>query len=272
MPIDPTLGELSEQWSPQDIASMTHGPAQPNPVRPYVQAAPRAAFDFAQGGLTGIIPDLHQDMPSPIDAIGRLFQGQTAHDALSVSGGVPAIEAFWSPRDLGILKKIYSANIDPNTFSGLIQRYFPERSIQSIRNKAFELGLKRPEIPPYVRQPGSPSIANDPARVAQIKNMLKRGLTFDQMAAEMGDVSARSIRRYVNENLKTRLLKKSDPGAAKPSMPSFNLPGEAAGDPEYEKALLDFLQGQQSSPANLPEINVPGLEELFDQLTTKRKP
>lgn len=39
MPLDPTLGELAgqQQWSSQDISSMTHQPEQPNPAAPYVQ-------------------------------------------------------------------------------------------------------------------------------------------------------------------------------------------------------------------------------------------
>lgn len=253
---------------------MTHQQAGPNPAQPYLdwlrgatrrtlvdplraagfipggpnwgRGAVTGMQDFNQSGLTGVNPSLRNVMPGMANTLGDLVQSRAARDALSTAntGGLPLIEAFWSPRDLGILRKIYSADIDPYTLSGLIQRYLPGRSPVSVRQKAFQLGLKRPEIPPYVRQPGSPSVANDPQRVAQIDKMIKKGMTFDQMAMEMGDVSTRTLRRYINENLKTRLLKKNDPSANIPSMPQFNFPkGEVTtGDPEYERALMQYLQ------------------------------
>lgn len=265
MPLDPTLDELAQQ------RSMTHDPEPPNPAAPYLDWArqqARRAFveplqttgfipggqdwgrsavtgmmDFEQGGLTGVDPALRQAMPGFVNTLGDLTQSPAARDAFSAANmGAPLVEAFWSPRDLSILRKIYSANIDTYTLSGLIQKYLPGRSPVSIRQKAFQLGLKRPEIPPYVRQPGSPSIVNDPQRVAQIEEMMKKNMTFDQMAMEMGDVSPRTVRRYINENLKQRLIKG---GPNTPNMPSFNLPQEEiTSEPAYEKALWEFLNAQ----------------------------
>lgn len=234
MPFDPTLDELSSEQQRQ----MTHQPEQPNPAAPYLEGARK----FPSSGLTGAFPALRQAMPGWLNALGDLAQSQAARNVFSTSnvGGIPLIEAMWTPRDLGILKTMYSANIDPYTLAGLIKRYLPGRSIQSIRAKAFQLGLKRPEIPPYVRQPGTPSIANDPARVAQVKELMKKNMTFKQMAMEMGDVTPRTLQRYVNENLRQRLVRR---GPNTPSMPSFeSAVGPTMGDEEFEKILQDFLK------------------------------
>lgn len=264
---------------PDDLESlaarqqMTHQPDQPNPAQPWLDwlsgAARRTFVDplqatgflpggqnwgrpaatgmmnFQQSGLTGTVPSLRQYMPGAANTLGDIVQGQTARNAFSSAniGGFPMVEAFWSPRDLAILKKMYSANISPYELAGLIKRYLPGRSALSIRQKAFQLGLKRPEIPPYVRQPGSPSIANDPQRVAQVAQLMKKNMTFDQMAMEMGDVSPRTLRRYINENLKQRLLKGSP---QPPGMPKFSFQDEVVmGDPEYERTLLEYLRNRQ---------------------------
>lgn len=274
----------------QDLAAqrqMTHFTKQPNPAAPYLDWVRRifaqplqdtgflpggqnwgrpvveSMMNFQQGGLTGVAPSLRQSMPRAANTLGDLAQSPAARNVFSTAnvGGLPLVEAFWSPRDLSILKKIYGANIDPYTLSGLIQRYLPGRSPVSIRQKAFQLGLKRPEIPPYVRQPGSPSIANDPERAAQVAEMLKKNMTFYQMATEMGDVSPRTLRRYVNENLKTRTLKKDYPLSSQPSAPQLKFQqGEAIGDDEFQRILDEFLQRQQSS----------SLENLSRQLKTNQ--
>lgn len=232
--LDPTSKERLDQQS------MTHYAPQPDPAASVLEAARR----FPSQGLTGSFPALRQAMPGWVNTIGDLVQSPVARDVFSTAnvGGVPLMEAAWSPRDLGILKTIYGADIHPSAMTDFALQYLPGRSKSSIWQKANELGITKPPTGPYVRQPGSPSIANDPDRVAQIDEMMKKGLTFDQMTAEMGDVSSRSLRRYVNENLKTRLMKPTGPNT--PGMPSFNLPGESVGDPEYEKALADFLQSQ----------------------------
>lgn len=234
--LPPRMADRTFSPSPGDIASMTHGPEQPNTAKPYLDAATR----FSQSGLTGAFPFLRQYMPGWLNTLGDLVQSPAAKDAFSTAniGGFPLVEAFWSPKELDILRRLYgSKDWDPSIL--------PWRTPSQIRQKAFQMGLKRPEIPPYVRQPGTPSIANDPQRVAQVDKLLKKNMTLNQMAMEMGDVSPRTLRRYINENLKTRLLKKSDPSAMKPSMPSFKFQQTDApsGDPEYENALLLYLQG-----------------------------
>lgn len=235
------LQDLAGASSRAQQQAMTHQPEHSNPAAPYLQGA----RNFYSQGLTGAIPGLRQAMPSWLNRIGGVFQSQAARDALSTAntGGLPLIEAIWTPRDLGILRKIYSANIDPYTLSGLIQRYLPGRSPVSVRQKAFKLGLTRPEIPPYVRQPGSPSIANDPPRAAQIAELLKKGMSSTEISSHMGDVSARSVRRYISENLNRPKLAGIGASAVPPGMPKFSFQDEVvSGDPEYERELLKYLQ------------------------------
>lgn len=203
---------------------------------------------FYQSGLTGAFPWLRQYMPGAVNTLGDLAQSRAARDAFSSAnvGGMPLVEAFWSPRDLEILKRIYSANIDPHSLSALIQKYLPGRSPVSIRQKAFQLGLKRPTIPPYVRQPGSPSVANDPQRAAQIAELLKKGMSSGEISSRMGDTSPRTIRRYINENLNRPRMGGRGGSAIPPSMPKFSFQDEVVqGDPEFERSLLEYLRSRQ---------------------------
>ena len=101
MPIDPSLEELSgnQQWSPQDAASMTHPPEQPNPAAPYISGAKDIAGkaqSFAHGGLTEAFPQIQPYMPSWFSSLGHLAQSPAARDVMSTAniGGMPLIEAF----------------------------------------------------------------------------------------------------------------------------------------------------------------------------------
>lgn len=275
MPLDPTLDELAgqQQQQPQLPPQM---PWSQTPIGQPMTGFGQAAGRGVAGAVKGFNETIGQMATGSPEEQGRA-SGQFILDALGTmpfggveKGALTGTTLYanqwanpWKPWEIQFLKKIYSSDIDPYTFAGLVQKYLPGRPASSIRVKAFQLGLKRPEIPPYVRQPGSPSIANDPKRVAQVEKMMKKNMTFDQMAAEMGDVSARTLRRYVNENLKQRTLKKTSPTSAQPSMPQFNFPESEMpmGDPEYERALEMFLRGAQS------QIPDPSLEELFRSLT-----
>lgn len=249
-----------------DQQQMTHQAARPNPAQPYLdwlrsfanrnfveplqatgfipggqdwgRPAAEGMMDFQRGGLTGADPQLRNVMPEAANTLGGLVQSRAAQDAFSAAnvGGLPLVEAFWSPRELDILRRLYGTDkFDPSML--------PTRTPSVIRQKAFQMGLKRPEKPPYVRQPGAPVIANDPEMVAKIaKMMMNKHMTFDQMASELENISGRSVRRYMNENLKTRRTRPSGPNT--PSMPSLEFQkGEAPPpDPEFEKAIAAFMQ------------------------------
>lgn len=225
MPLDPSLEELSGQ--------------QQRPEQPAVHPWLKGALDFSSGGLTGAIPGLHETMPALIDRIGRLFQTGPAQDALSAASGIPAIEAIWTPRDIDLLKKIYSANIHPSIMTDFAVKYLG-RTKASIWQKANELGITKPPEGPYVRF-GSPSIANDPERAAQIAELLKKGMSSTEISSKMGDVSARTIRRYINENLNRPRAGGRGGSAIAPSMPVFNLPEGPIGDDEFERVLNAYL-------------------------------
>lgn len=170
-------------------------------------------------------------------------------------GGVPPTVAR-DPKMAGQIDKMLKQNLP---YAQIISR----------------LGISDKTLRRYLSEIGSARRGaswNDPQRIQQYKDMIANGFTAKQMATAL-----KTGERTVYDQL-YRLTEEGhlnfvpQGGTRTPGMPSFNLSGEAAGDPEYEKALAEFLQGQQSSPARLPEINVPSLEELFDQLTTKRKP
>lgn len=238
MPYDPTLNELSAEQQRQ----MTHQPEQPNPAQPYLDAVKNFAsplFDpAAHGGILGMLEGAGYSPPEWARAPQAVLNNPAFNQAL-------LLETAWAPWELQFLKKAYSADIDPYALSGLIQKYLPGRSIESVRQKARLLGLRRPEIPPYVRQPGSPSVANDPKRAAQIAELLKKGMSSTEIASEMGDVSARTVRRYINENLNRPRMGGRGGSALPPSMPSFeSLTGPDISDKEYkefEKIIEDFF-------------------------------
>lgn len=104
MPLDPTLGELSDQQSSQNAASMTHGPEQPGPLKGF--------FDYARQPVPPQTPpwqekinqamvrqDPHYIPPQPLP------QQNWQHWIETATGFVPLV---------GGTLKLVRAPMDPN--------------------------------------------------------------------------------------------------------------------------------------------------------------
>lgn len=262
MPLDPTLDELAgQQQSPLPPQMPWSQTPMGSPLTHLGQQAAQGAVgkvksfnDMIGQMATGSPEEQGQASGQFIwDMLGTMPFGGIEKGALS--GAELYANQFtnpWSSKELSILKKMYSSrDFDLDMLPG--------RSRASIFLKANELGLTKPKGKgPYVRQPGTPMIANDQQKAALIEKMVRDNFTNAEIAAKLG-ISDKTVRRYINENMAFR---KKHAGQA-PGMPTFNfLEGETPmGDPEYEKALEMFLRGPQSQMTN------PSLEELFRSLT-----
>lgn len=260
MPIDPTLGELSDQQS------MTHYAPQPNLARPYLDAASNFFAPFfnpaAHGGVTGALEGAGYQLPDWATAPQSVLNNPSANQAFLLESGInlphaPIISG--SPEKLALLENLMKQKMPLIEMAKKLG--VSEKSLRRHLNEAQGVRVRRKGL-----------AWNDPKLIEQYKDMIAKGFTMEQMAAKLGTGISSVHDQLYRLSAEGHFNYAPKGGTRTPSMPSFDLPGEAAGDPEYEKALAKFLQGQQSSPARLPEINVPSLEELFDQLTTKRKP
>lgn len=298
MPLDPTLGELSDQQS------MTHEPEQPGPLKSFFDyarqpAPPRAPEPWEEKINQAIIK---QD-PRYVPAQSPQQQNwqRWAEEALGLPFGFIG-SLKWTTSEIATLQRM----MESGQFSA---SQLPGRTPISIARKMEDLASQPIE---RARQKGAPVISGNQEKIDQLMQMMSsQNITVYQMAEKLG-VSEKSLRRYLSDELNVRIRKAfgsdwDNPqrikqykemiaegwsqeqmakklgthvgtvgrqlailnragivdytpmgGARTPSLPSFNFPEEAAGDPEYERALTQFLQGQQA----LPEVNVPTLEEL----------
>lgn len=86
---------------------------------------------------------------------------------------------------------------------------------------------------------------SNPERIKQYKDMVAQGWSQEQMAKKLG-THVGTVGKQLAALNRAGIIDYTPAGGTRtPSLPSFNLPGEAAGDPEYEKALSQFLSTQQ---------------------------
>lgn len=264
MPLDPTLGELSDQQS------MTHWPEQATPFQRFMDyaqqpAPPSPSAPWQEKINQALIkqdPRYVPSQPQQQQNWQQWVEQSLNFLPLGFLAGLnrphaPIISG--NPEKLALLEKLMKQNTPLNQMAKKLE--VSEKSLRRHLNEAQGVRVRRKGL-----------AWNDPKLIEQYKDMIDKGFTMEQMAEKLGTGISSVHDQLYRLSAEGHFDYAPKGGTRTPSMPSFDLPGEATGDPEYEKALADFLQGQQSSPARLPEINMPSLEELFDQLTTKRKP
>lgn len=173
--------------------AMTHWPQEPNAN---VDAFKRGVSDFARGGVYGVLKGQGVDTPEWMDRGADVVNGQGANDALSVTGGGPAVGmarqagrayGFWREGGEG-LRQLRRMNADRRTQKEIADQFGV--SVSQISQVMKREGIEPAhEFGPGARPP-------DEEYAAALRDMQERGLTQTQMAQERGVSGAAISKKF----------------------------------------------------------------------------
>lgn len=188
-PLTPGDRELAE--------TMTHRASQPNLAEPYLQAvrqAARTGQKFMRGGLTEAVPGLRERMPTPVNAVGELFQSQAAGDALSAANAGGALVQSVVPRSARFIpEKPRVAGVTMAVSDdGLKVHLSPENMSIPEWGKAFSWGMKA-----YRTNYGAQPVLQ--IRDVRLPESMRGSGAGQQMYEHMADLAAREKRSLVSD-------------------------------------------------------------------------
>lgn len=124
----------------------------------------------------------------------------------------------------------------------------------TVSQMAERLGVSEKSVRRYIADELNIRVKNafgsdwdNPERIKQYKDMVAKGWSQEQIAKKLRTHVGTVGRQLAILNRAGIIDYAPAGGMRTPSMPSFNLPGEATGDPEYEKILMEFLQNLQKT-------------------------